>query len=396
MIHAVEGQLLSLEASFIDDYGDPVYPEDDGFGPLVTVVDAEGGLINESVAVPHPDPSKAGFWTVDLGIPDMGLTDAIHVEVKWVLKSDMGDTYNLTQILQVVPSRQHRSSDPVMLFEQDADVTDEEANTFNLVVPAKYVQGDQVRVKVFRNNALIGKYDTSNGAAVLGAYSDRFELRVPYKNTLEKLEPVTVVVSFKPAGASMAKDYTYLLWVVSPQILTAARLVEDHIDKARLENVIPELEYTQADLVQYLYRGLALFNNTPPRITNFNGLNMQGTILDNWLICSCYYALAAQLQAEGAMAFDFSGQTVSLNMDRSPAIESALGRLEGLIADKVHATKVLLSRAGCVSGDGSAGGRFIDGSRAFGVLGVTQSPLTKYGNSGAHSSRWFNSRYTQR
>jgi hypothetical protein len=396
MIHVVEGQLLSLEASFLDDFGDPVYPEDDGFGPLVKILDSDDSIINESVAVPHPDPSKAGFWTVDLGVPDMGLNDAVNVRVQWSLKSDMGDSYSLVQILQVMPSRQHRSSDPVMLFEAETDPNDEDSNTFVVVVPAKYTLGDRLLVKIYRNNSVVGKYDTNNGAAVLGTYSDRFEVRVPYRATLDRLEPVTVIVSFRPAGASVPKDYTYMLWVVTPQILTAARLVEDHIDKARLENVIPELEYTQADLIQYLYRGLALFNNTPPRITNFNGLNMQGTILDNWLVCSCYYALAAQLQAEGAMTFDFSGQTVSLNMDRSPAIESALGRIEGVIADKVHAAKVLLSRAGCVSGDGSAGGRFIDGSRAFGVLGVTQSPLTKYGNSGAHATRWFNSRYTQR
>jgi hypothetical protein len=82
-------------------------------------------------------------------------------------------------------------------------------------------------------------------------------------------------------------------------------------------------------------------------------------------------------------------------MDRSPSIESALGRIEGLITDRIRQSKGLITKTGLVSGDGSAGGRFMDGSRAMGVLGVTQSPTTILGNN-RNSALWFNARYGSR
>lgn len=121
--------------------------------------------------------------------------------------------------------------------------------------------------------------------------------------------------------------YTFKLWAVTPSVLSAATQLEDFINKARSSNVIPELEYTTADLIQYLHRGLSMFNVFRPQLTQFTGMNMQGMILSGWLDCSSYYALVSQLGAEGSMAFDFSGQTVQLNVDRTPAIESVLGRI---------------------------------------------------------------------
>ena len=116
---------------------------------------------------------------------------------------------------------------------------------------------------------------------------------------------------------------------------------------------------------------------------------MQGPLLNSWLICSCYYALGAQLQAEGALAFDFGGQTVSLNVDRTPAIESALGRIENEVENTVKPFKKLLGRTGILSGDGSAGGQFMDTSRALGVLGLSNTPLTRFPN--YHRGSWMRS-----
>ena len=387
-----EGQILSAIQDFLDDFNGPLYPLDDDIGPIAKLIDPEdNSLVTEAVAVPHPD--KIGHWTVDVGVPEMQLLDVKRLVLKWTFKADDDCTYTAKDIVEVMPARQHRISDLVMVF----DESDPEL-AFDIVLPFAFDadEGDVLVFKQYKNNAPIGRYNALDASVVkLGLYSNRCEFRVPYRDTLDKLEPVSVICSFTDHRTRKTRDYTYMLWAVTPQILTASRLVEDHIDKARLENVIPELEYTQADLVQYLFRGLALFNNIPPRITAFTGTNMQGTLLDNWVVCSCYYALAAQLQAEGAMAFDFSGQSVSLNMDRSPSIESALGRIEGLITDRIRQSKGLITKTGLVSGDGSAGGRFMDGSRAMGVLGVTQSPTTILGNN-RNSALWFNARYGSR
>lgn len=108
--------------------------------------------------------------------------------------------------------------------------------------------------------------------------------------------------------------------------------------------------------------------------------------MDAWLQCSSYYALSAQLQAEGAMAFDYSGAETQLNVDRTPSIEAALGRVESALTEYVKPMKTLLGRAGVVSGDGSQGGRFIDGSSQIGALSLTNSPTTRLPWSGRGSA----------
>lgn len=137
----------------------------------------------------------------------------------------------------------------------------------------------------------------------------------------------------------------------------------------------------------YLNRGLSLFNAVE-QITAFTGVNMTGYMQEAWLICSAYYALAAQLQAEGALAFDFSGQTVSLNIDRTPSIESALGRVENQIENVVKPLKKRLYQAGITGGDGSNGTSPLNSSRSRGVLGLTNAPTTRLPYTGRNGS-WF-------
>tara|TARA_Y100001963_G_C6639462_1_gene380193 strand:- start:314 stop:829 length:516 start_codon:yes stop_codon:yes gene_type:complete len=158
--------------------------------------------------------------------------------------------------------------------------------------------------------------------------------------------------------------------------MLACAMVESYINRARLDNVIPELEYTQQDLVYYLHRGLNLLNQMGPRITAYTGMDMRGVLLNMWVTCATYYALGAQLQAEGALAFDFGGQTTNFNVDRSPSIEAALGRVEQEL-ERVKESKILLAKAGYISGDGSLADNYISGAKNFGVLGITNSPTTK-------------------
>ena len=158
-------------------------------------------------------------------------------------------------------------------------------------------------------------------------------------------------------------------------MLTMSQL-EDYLNKSRIENIIPELRYTTGDLVGYMERGLNIFNMIA-HPTYFNGLNMQGVMLDAHLLCSSYYALSAQLLAEGSLAFDFSGQGVSLNVDRTPQLEAALGRMEGLLDSRITPLKKELYKNGFLSGDGSFGAQNMNNPYAKGTLGVMNAATTR-------------------
>lgn len=383
-MRTTEGNVLVVEETFLNDLDEPLFPREDDVAPIVSLIDPEDkSVLAQVVATPGEIP---GQWTADVAVPNMGLTDDKRFTLTWRYESEEGLAQS-RQELTVEPLTENRVTDIVCLF------GDEE--TFEITLPFHFdTRGDKLSFQLTLNNQIIATDINSFDAGVkmIVNRSNNCVFKVPVWVATRRLEAISLIAKHTSHTRKTTKMFTYKLWVVTPQILIAASLVEDHINKARAFNVIPELEYTQADLIGYLFRGLALFNMVGPRVTGFNGTNMQGTILDGWVTCSCYYALAAQLQAEGQMAFDFTGQVVNLNMDRTPAIEAALGRIETQIQGPVTNLKNKLSKAGINDGDGSQGANAIDGARSLGKLGITNSPTTKWATVG-NRSIWVNARY---
>lgn len=386
----MEGVTLPIIEVILDEFEQPVHPANDTAGPRVRLYDADKSIIAEVFAT--VDATEPGAWRADLPIPKMGLTDVVELKAVWMMKGNDGETYRIKHGIQVSPEAEERTGDIVVLYGDGSSLNvalpfafvkgkkKVEANP-RLGKPAQpAVPGDILTFSLYRNNTpLMVNLPYDDPGVAIECFSNKTLVRLPNAAGQPKLEPLLLTVEHTPVKAFTPTMYTFKVWVVTPQILVGCASLEQYINKARLSNVIPELDYTQSDLLEYLARGLNLFNSFPPQLTAFTGTNMQGLIFDGWLQCSAYYALGAQLQAEGAMAFDFSGQTVSLNVDRTPAIESALGRIESALDNHVKPAKKLLARAGVNSGDGSQGGQFIDGSRQLGRLSVINAPTTKFG-----------------
>lgn len=371
-LRVVEGSTLEINEKFVDDFNDPYIPAEGQAGPEVKILDVRGDrpeLVLSKYA--SPDPSEPGNWQVALGVPVLDLTELTDFNVVWSLIDEDHNTHRIKHVLQVEPSSQNRVTDIVLLVK-------DRNNKLNFSLPFPYDPLDyEVKIDFFKGNKpLIDDLDIEDASVNIRKGRELTRVQLPAVVDKSTFEPHTLIVHVTELTQGIESSLTYKVWCVTPQVMVAASMVEDHINKARLENVIPELEYTQQDLILYLYRGLQLFNGLLPRLTAFNGMNMQGIILNAWVTCSSYYALSAQLQAEGSMAYDFSGQSVSFNVDRSPSIEAALGRIESQIDQNVKPVKVLLGKAGIVSGDGSQGSKYISGAQNFGMLGVTQSPTT--------------------
>ena len=383
-MRTTEGNVLVVEETFLSDLDEPLYPMSDDMGPVVSLIDPEdSSMLAQVVATPGEIP---GNWTADLAVPNMGLVDDKRLLIKWRYESEEG-IMQARQELIVEPLTENRVTDIVCLFGDD--------ESFEMTLPFHFdTRGDKLKFQIALNNQMVAS-DIESGDAGVRMVVNRAKtcvFRVPVWVATRRLEPMSLIAHHTSHTRKTTKMLTFKLWTVTPQVLIAASMVEDHINKARAMNIIPELEYTQADIMNYLFRGLALFNTIGPRVSGFTGTNMQGTILNGWVICASYYALAAQLQAEGQLAFDFTGQVVNLNMDRTPSIEAALGRIETEIQGPVTNLKNKLAKAGINDGDGSQGSKAIDGARSLGKLGITNSPTTKWATQG-NRSIWVNSRY---
>jgi hypothetical protein len=116
--------------------------------------------------------------------------------------------------------------------------------------------------------------------------------------------------------------------------------------------------------------------NTVGVTTSFDGTNMQGALLDAHVTCSCFYALSSQLIAEGSLSFDFSGQ-ISLNVDRTPQLDSAIGRIESKIQDVIIPMKKQITQQGFFGGDGSVGNTAMRNPYSQGILSLINAPTTR-------------------
>ena len=372
-LRVVEGETLAIKESFLDEFEEPLQPAEGSAGPEVVLFDIRGekpSIVAQVTATPDDIP---GNWAVDLGVPILDLRDLTEFRVLWKFVDDELDTHRVKHPLMVEPSAQNRVTDIIVQSRTGAKL--------NFFLPFPYDEDEHIVTMTLSkgNDYLIDGLDITDPTVKTRVGQEMTKVSLPAVLNDNNLEPHILIVDYEHVNTGRVESMSYKVWAVKPQVLVAASMIEDHINKARLQNVIPELEYTQQDIITYLHRGLMLFNQLAPRLTAFTGMNMQGVILQAWVICSTYYALSAQLQAEGAMAFDFSGQTVNLNVDRSPSIEAALGRIETQISEHVRETKKLLAKANVISGDGSQGARLISGATTFGKLGITNSPVTKFG-----------------
>lgn len=370
----VEGTSTTLSEKFLDEFGQPLLPDEDSAGPILTVYDLDEAIIYQSIASPTTVP---GEWQVTVAIPYMDLVDEISIPAVWELYDSEGSIRTHRNVLIIQPAADNRTSDVV------CKVSPNKINKITFVVPIRFTQGDQLTADLALNNVLLIEeldlLNPANARTQITAKQVVVELTIPVDPNLMRLEPYSLTITHTDTRRMMPKMITMNVWLITSQIAVAMGLMEGFIDKAKLQNIIPALEYTAGDLVQFLFRGLNMFNQLPPHATDFRGTNMQGQLLEAWVVCSSHAALSAQLLAEGAHAFDFAGQTVNLNVDRTPSIEAALGRLDQQIENYVKPYKTHLTRSGISSGDGSVGSKVVTVGANFGRTTVLQAPTTQLG-----------------
>lgn len=376
ILNAVDGSVVTVVQTFVDEQsGSPMIPKA-GY-PQVRLLDDDNAMISSIVASPSGVP---GEWTAALSVPNLGLDAKKELRIRWRFLTVVGEKTLVTDSIIIEPKLETRISDIVCMF---GDLR------ASFVLPQYVGSTDTAVYQMYLNNqSLFDVPKDLKTAGIVTPLVDRTSASIPMQVPEASLYPYLLRVTVTPVGGQ-PRDYTYKLWAITPQIMLGMATLEDFLNKSRVENVIPELRYTSGDLVGYLERGLYMFNmiGTPP--SWFSGLNMQGFLFDAWITCASYYALGAQLMAEGSLAFDFSGQGVSLNIDRTPQLEGALGRIESFISDKVVPLKKQLARQNTLSGDGSIGKGNINNSRSLGTLGMINAPTTRLrGLSGVFGRKW--------
>ena len=360
--HGVDGTVLAVSHVFADDEESPLIPAA-GY-PKVRLVDSEGDLLVSVTAIASSEPGK---WTANLPVPKMKLEERKEFLIKWRFLDDEGAKHTATEVALIEPAVDQRVSDIVAVAGSPSCVA---------TLPVSMQDDWTGWWQIYQNNEAKIQNPSALEDLVRRVTMDDTTLTVPLGDALEpSLNAHLLSFNLQPLSGR-TRLYNYKLWYVTSQIMLAMSHLEDFLNKSRIENVIPELRYTDGDLLSYLERGLYMFNRVGYP-TAFTGTNMQGVLFDAWLICSSYWALSAQLLAEGSLAFDFNGQGVSLNVDRTPQLDSALGRVESQIDQHVVPLKKLLNAQGLTKGDGSVGSTSLNNPASVGCLGIINANTTR-------------------
>lgn len=313
---------------------------------------------------------NSGHWLCDLTIPEgfdfEGKVEKI-LNLIWEFKSSTGEVQKNTLLISVTPR----------------ELITEEDGTTEVIVMAPYngikikvpylldESADYVSATMYEGNTALGRYNsvsvTRQGTSSIVEFG--------ISGNQGRLTPYNLILDICLDTRINHKLFTNL-YVTNPSILSAMQALDMSINKANQVEAIPGLRYRDIDLLQGLKRGLDHFNSIAPSLTSFTGENMQGPIREGWLICASIRVLRAQLGAEGWFNFDFSGQNVSLNVDRTAGLESAVNSYESLIDSLVKPLKFQLARKGVISGDGSVGDNLAFASQ-MGVTTLSNNAITR-------------------
>ena len=117
-----------------------------------------------------------------------------------------------------------------------------------------------------------------------------------------------------------------------------------YLDKARNFDIDPSLRWTDAELIHFVTVGLNRFNIALPTVTNYTISNFPGNYIYVIEKCAEHEALNALYLAEGMRAFDFTGASVTLNMDRTSYIQTKMDEIGGWLDNNLTKIKTLLTR----------------------------------------------------
>lgn len=145
--------------------------------------------------------------------------------------------------------------------------------------------------------------------------------------------------------------YTDIVQAVSVKVFSELNRLRMLIDKVQTKHTAIQA-YTDSHLYQYWIEGLNLLNGWYP-VSNYTLTSLPSNFAIFHLACAAWVALNASYLLEGSLAFNYSGQTVTLDVDKTSPIADELGRLQDFLQQHLTPAKQTLQRRSTVGSIGT-------------------------------------------
>lgn len=256
-----------------------------------------------------------------------------------------------------------------------------------------YVIFDQpyeyVTFEVYRENSMVvAPVSVNSNVLTPDGYMYAGVIQSPL-NMPAALESYTIVWTgwnqVNPAGKMRE---TGRIFIVNPSIMSAVNDMRILVNKSATTIAHrKDLLFTTPLLLAYLRRGRDGFNGAQGVMTGFTMTNATGSVREFWLRFAEVMTLRAQFLAEGEKVFNFSGQAISLDVDRTGFYSQLADSIQSGIDNEVKPFKQNLVIKGHMAGDGNLGPA--NGTNqmrgAAGAVAISLSPATGWGK---WNARW--------
>lgn len=248
--------------------------------------------------------------------------------------------------------------------------------TVSIVIDKLY---DNVTVELYNSNdLLVPPVQIPLGSRVGNGYY--FSGYIDTTNINPSVDPYTIVWKYwdsRDPRSAFRESASF--WVVTPTMMQAVDDVKAKVQKARAELYGGgDLLFPISTIMMWLRRAKDAFNGGYGIFTSFTMTNARGPIREFWLLFAELMALESQYLAEGEKSFNFSGQSISLDVDRTQYFDNAAEKIRSRLQEEFKPFKTNLTIKGNLGGDGSVDPSVM-ARGANGGVGITISPATPYG-----------------
>lgn len=151
--------------------------------------------------------------------------------------------------------------------------------------------------------------------------------------------PFIVEWSYATATRPTVRDY-HFLYLLTPRAIIHVQNLRMFIDKAQNQDINPNLQFTDVELLHFVYQGLARINASPPGGTAWSLQNIPEIMKYPLEKCAQHEALNAWYLAEGiSNAFDFQGAAVQLTIDRTQFIQTKMDEINNWLESNLKESK---------------------------------------------------------
>lgn len=174
-------------------------------------------------------------------------------------------------------------------------------------------------------------------------YITKFDSKTAITSVTDRnmgLFPYLLMYDYQTAQGSQSEIHT--LYIASARAMVVVNAMRRYLDKARNYDIDPNLRWTDVELIHFVVQGLNRFNVSNPSITNYNLANFPQQYVYLIEKCAEVEALNALYLAENARKFEFTGASVTLNVDRMDGIKAKMDEINSWLDANLEKQKSLL------------------------------------------------------